>query len=1028
MNTRWPRSLGYVVCLIALQLIALPARSARPDEQPSATIVCAPAPGDCEILAAREIRRYALLRTGACPPILTTGALPPRGDAIVVATRNRAIITALTLTTKTRETIASLAPQQYALTSVPDRGRRVMLVVGGDDAGLLRGAYRLAEHLGVRFFLHGDVVPDRRVAWKLPEVDEVGKPLFRLRGLNPWGSHPFGFDQWSADDYIAHIGQLAKMGMNFIGMHCYPEGHPYAEPTVWHGLAGDFDDRGRVEQSYVARYFNTSLQTAWAIAPKKTSDYSFGGALLFETDAYGPDAMRGLTPVPDTPQECNELFDRIAEQFLQAFSFARLVGVKTCVGTESPLVLPRALRDRIAARGDDPTHPEVIRRVYEATFRRIQAAHPLDYFWLWTPESWTWRGNTEQQMKATIDDIKIARNALRNVGAPFELATAGWVLGPGDDRAAFDRWLPEDIAVSAISRRLGHDAIDPAFDRIDGRSKWAIPWLESDSYHGLANPQLFVGRMRRDAADALAYRCDGLMGLQWRTRVLGPNASALAQACWTQTPWNPTSGRLPSGPGVRAGEALGALGGQIADYPGREIADTDDDTVYRTCRYDLRGYRLDVPDGTYRVTLQFCEPHFNARGKRVCDVQLQGVRVLERLDIFGEVGQFAAYDRSFADVQVRDGLLRIDFVKIVSLPCISGIVIENDDLTRKINCGGPRVGEYAADPAPKPVRAGFANRGLPVDDFYVDWCRASFGVEVAGDAATIFSRLDGRLPLSIGNSCPSGRFRPNSAPWSAVRDEFAFVGQLEAVRPRVRGAGSLERFDYWLNTFRYFRQQALVQCLYSDFVRTMARVEKEPDASRRSALAEREALPLLRRIVEEYGRMYGHRLDAVTTHGGIMTIVNMEQCRGWWKAVIDDTRTRLETALGHPVPDDAKPTRAYRGDMRVIVPTVRSCGYAGESLRLRVIVLSQRPPRRAVLHVRPLGSTEAFETTPLVHVARGVWRVDLPPLGVDRGLEYHIEAVAEDGGSTYFPPTAPDVGQTVIAVPGGPWSERASGR
>jgi len=74
-----------------------------------------------------------------------------------------------------------------------------------------------------------------------------GRPLFELRGLNPWGSHPFGFDLWNTDDYKAHIGQMAKMRMNFIGMHCYPEGHPYAEPTVWEGIAGDFDARGRVK-------------------------------------------------------------------------------------------------------------------------------------------------------------------------------------------------------------------------------------------------------------------------------------------------------------------------------------------------------------------------------------------------------------------------------------------------------------------------------------------------------------------------------------------------------------------------------------------------------------------------------------------------------------------------------------------------------------------------------------------------------------------------------------------------------------
>ena len=235
---------------------------------------------------------------------------------------------------------------------------------------------------------------------RFPDVDETGKPLFALRGVNPWGSHPFGFDAWSADDYKAVFTQLAKMRMNFLGIHCYPEGHPYAEPTVWHGLAGDFDAQGRVKSSYVSRYFNTLLTPAWGdYLPKKTGDYSFGGALLFDDDAWAPEVMRGHCPVPQTPEACNEVFNRMAAQFRDAFTFARRLGVKTCIGTEAPLILPKALQERIKARGKNPDDPAVVREVYEGTFRRIMASHPLDYYWLWTPEGWTWDGNKPRAVR-----------------------------------------------------------------------------------------------------------------------------------------------------------------------------------------------------------------------------------------------------------------------------------------------------------------------------------------------------------------------------------------------------------------------------------------------------------------------------------------------------------------------------------------------------------------------------------------------------------------------------------------------------
>jgi len=214
-----------------------------------------------------------------------------------------------------------LGPQEYLLKTVPHQGRRVLLVIGGDEIGTLYGAYRLAEHLGVRFYLHGDVVPDVPIPWKLPELDEPGKPLFELRGLNPWGSHPFGFDLWNTDDYQAHIGQLAKMRMNFIGMHCYLEGHPYAEPTVWLGIERDFDHQGRVSFSYPSSYYNALFSTRWGgLRPAPTGRYHFGAAALFERDDWGPDVMRGRCPRPTTPQGCNEVFNRTGAMFREAFA------------------------------------------------------------------------------------------------------------------------------------------------------------------------------------------------------------------------------------------------------------------------------------------------------------------------------------------------------------------------------------------------------------------------------------------------------------------------------------------------------------------------------------------------------------------------------------------------------------------------------------------------------------------------------------------------------------------------------------
>lgn len=624
------------------------------------------APGGSAVqqLAAKEVNRYVYLCTGLLP-----GKFAEQGT-IVVAQKDAALLTDAAV----RTAASDLQPQQYVLRTTVGGGNKTWWIIGGDDVGTLYGAYRFAENLGVRFYLHGDVVPDRRLA-RIPDVNETGKPLFGLRGVNPWGSHPFGFDAWGADDYKAVFTQLAKLRMNFLGIHCYPEGHPYAEPTVWHGLPGDFDAQGRVQSSYVSRYYNTFITNAWSMHPKKTGEFSFGGSLLFEDDAWAPEVMRGHCPVPQTPEACNEIFNRMAVQFRDAFGLARELGVKTCIGTEAPLTLPQVLRQRISSQGKDPSDPATVREVYEGTFRRFLASHPLDYYWIWTPEGWTWRGNKPEQYAATVRDLKLAYEAKNQVNAPFQLAASGWVLGPAHDRAALDKDLPKDIPMSAISRHTGATKVDSAFGRIASREKWAIPWLESDNREGLAAPQLFVGRMRRDAADALSYGCTGLMGLQWRTKILGPNVSALAGAAWDQTGWNPSPGKLST---ESVPPTDGPLGGAKAAYPGRKISGTEHALLYQTCRYNFEGYDLKVPNGKYRVTLGFCEPHFDKSAERIGDFKLQGKTAVEALDIFARVGKFAALDLVSDGVDVTDGWLRLRIHARKSWPCISTVVIEGD--------------------------------------------------------------------------------------------------------------------------------------------------------------------------------------------------------------------------------------------------------------------------------------------------------------------------------------------------------------
>jgi hypothetical protein len=178
-----------------------------------------------ECLAAKEVRRYVYLRTGKLLSIVRSSkALPPKTPLIIVGQKDHPAVR--TITDKNPELASStksLHPQQYLIKTFVSRAssprfegetpstRKVLLITGGDSIGTLYAAYRFAEHLGVRFYLHGDTIPDERIALKIPDLDERGKPLFDTRGIQPFHDFPEGPDWWNTDDYKAVIAQLPKL-------------------------------------------------------------------------------------------------------------------------------------------------------------------------------------------------------------------------------------------------------------------------------------------------------------------------------------------------------------------------------------------------------------------------------------------------------------------------------------------------------------------------------------------------------------------------------------------------------------------------------------------------------------------------------------------------------------------------------------------------------------------------------------------------------------------------------------------------
>ncbi len=105
----------------------------------------------------------------------------------------------------------------------------------------------------------------------------------------------------------------------------------------------------------------------------------------------------------------------------------------------------------------------------------------------------------------------------------------------------------------------------------------------------------------------------------------------------------------------------GFTGGTIASTQD-PIAGTDDDLRFQTVHWGFGawGLKADMPDGAYRVNLDFTETYFTETGRRLFDVVIEGQTAISGLDLVAAAGHDRAYQRSF-NINVTDGQLNIEF-------------------------------------------------------------------------------------------------------------------------------------------------------------------------------------------------------------------------------------------------------------------------------------------------------------------------------------------------------------------------------
>jgi parallel beta-helix repeat protein len=145
----------------------------------------------------------------------------------------------------------------------------------------------------------------------------------------------------------------------------------------------------------------------------------------------------------------------------------------------------------------------------------------------------------------------------------------------------------------------------------------------------------------------------------------------------------------------------GSNGGYVFTT-GRTISGTTTPVLYQTQRWSDQplGYQLNVPNGSYTLTLKFAELYFSAPQQRVFSVSVNGQTVLSNFDIVAQAGgAFRAVDRSFP-VSVTGGKIVIQMASSIDDPAINAIELSTMAAPKsilRVNSGGQTVTDAAGN-------------------------------------------------------------------------------------------------------------------------------------------------------------------------------------------------------------------------------------------------------------------------------------------------------------------------------------------
>lgn len=400
--------------------------------------------------------------------------------------------------------------QGYVLHTIKNGEHRTLLIAGADPCGLLYGVYGLLEdHLGVRFYMSGDVLPEKKMLVKLPVINEMRTPQMSIRGFLPWTNFPQSATIYSWNDWRYIIDQAAKMRMNFIMIHNY------------NGFCGHNEMFHNFEcNGYLSRGWMPTIKTGhgWQCPGWDINEYHFGASEIYDDYDFGADY--GLHNETLTNSQIKEKGETI---FRKVIEYAHQRGVKIGLGLDIDVILPEY---QVSVDEHDV--------IVAQTTQLAEEYLGLDYLFCFQSE-----GSKDSvfyaKWRRVFDGFYDSMKRL----SPFtRIAVSGWGM-----TAESVAHLPEDVICAPISY---YSATFESGSIYGQREYWGCPWLERDwnssQYYYPYNVDLSETIRAYEKA---AVNMKGFYALTWRlTDAVSPKMWYISKAPWYKTEQLDTSEKV----------------------------------------------------------------------------------------------------------------------------------------------------------------------------------------------------------------------------------------------------------------------------------------------------------------------------------------------------------------------------------------------------------------------------------------------------------------------------------------------------